>query len=164
MKKVITLVLTFVVATASFGSQPRTRMLGILPYLEQSNLKPAAAKALQDVFVTELVKRVKGTGLQVLSPKATLARFKAANINPAKYLGNPRAFTGSDEELRALVAWVKAIAPKDQRSKVGRVVVQLIDTSTGEIVWADEFAAGNGRDLAKRAADGLAAEVKSRRM
>ncbi len=39
-----------------------------------------------------------------------------------------RSFTGSDEELGALIAWVQA----------PRATSSLIDTSTGEVVWADE--------------------------
>lgn len=41
---------------------------------------------------------------------------------------NETAFTGSDEELGALIAWARAPRPS----------TSLIDTSTGEVVWADE--------------------------
>ena len=39
-----------------------------------------------------------------------------------------RSFTGTDEELGALIAWARAPRPSSS----------LIDTSTGEIVWVDE--------------------------
>lgn len=41
---------------------------------------------------------------------------------------NETAFTGSDAELGALVVWARAPRPS----------TSLIDTSTGEVVWADE--------------------------
>jgi hypothetical protein len=45
-----------------------------------------------------------------------------------------KSFTGSDEELGALVAWSRAHQKTGRKPKTG----SLIDTSTGEIVWADE--------------------------
>ena len=44
-----------------------------------------------------------------------------------------RGFTGSDEELGALIAWMRSN--------------NLIDTSTGEIVWADEAQGGQSPEL-----------------
>jgi len=45
-----------------------------------------------------------------------------------------KTLTGSDEELGALVAWSHANQKPGRKPKTG----SLIDTSTGEIVWADE--------------------------
>ena len=155
MKRITAVLITVVVATAAFATQPRTRpSLGLLPYMEQSNLR-----AMQDVFVTELKSRLKGTNVSVMAPRETLARFKKSGIDPRKYVANPKSFTGSDEELGALIAWIQA--QKGQKNAAGKVVINLIDISTGEIVWADEIR-GTGRDAAKAAADRLAAAVRKR--
>ena len=66
---------------------------------------------------------------------------------------------GSDEELGALIAWIQA--QKGSKRTLGKVVINLIDTSTGEVVWADEIR-GTGRDAAKNAADRLAAAAARR--
>ena len=47
------------------------------------------------------------------------------NLQPSSR-SNETAFTGSDEELGALIAWTRAPRPS----------TSLIDTSTGEVVWA----------------------------
>ena len=155
MKRITSVLIALVVAAASFATQPRTRQtLGLLPYLEQGNLLQ-----MQDVFVTELKVRLKGTNVSLMLPKVTLAKFKKSGIEPRKYVANPKAFTGSDEEFGALIAWIQA--QKGSKRTLGKVVINLIDTSTGEIVWADEIR-GTGRDAAKNAADRLAAAVRKR--
>ncbi|MBX7133904.1 MAG: hypothetical protein K1X67_14625 [Fimbriimonadaceae bacterium] len=124
-----------VVAAASVSAQPgksrTTRTLGLLPYLEQANVR-----SLQDVFVTELNIRLKGTNARLLTPRDTLARFRKSNIDSRQYVAKPKSFTGSDEELGALIAWIRA--PKAEKGKQAKVVINLIDTNTGDVVWADE--------------------------
>ncbi|MBX7133901.1 MAG: hypothetical protein K1X67_14610 [Fimbriimonadaceae bacterium] len=56
-----------------------------------------------------------------------------------------------------MIAWIQA--QKTTRSKSARVIVNLIDTSTGEVVWADEVRGAN-RDSVKKMADRLAVAVK----
>ncbi|HRF60199.1 MAG TPA: hypothetical protein PLH94_09840 [Fimbriimonadaceae bacterium] len=159
MIRLTTLFFLLVVAVAAVSAQPgRTRQkptVGLLPYMEQSNFK-----GFQNAFLTQLTASLKSADLVVMPPKETLARFRKSGIDPHKYVANAKAFTGSDEELGALIAWLQA--QKSSKNQPGKVVVNLIDTSTGEIVWADEFLA-RGRDDAKAAADRLAAAIKKRR-
>jgi hypothetical protein len=60
----------------------------------------------------------------------------AKNVERKTNSRTPRqtAFTGSDEELGALIAWKQSNQKPGRKPKAG----SLIDTSTGEIVWADE--------------------------
>lgn len=60
------------------------------------------------------------------------------------------AFTGSDEELGALVAWRSTHRNSGRKPKTS----SLIDTSTGEIMWADEFKAKQPNSSNGRAATG----------
>lgn len=99
----------------------------------------------------------KGHQCQRDGPEGNPRHIKKSGIDPRKYVANPKSFTGSDEEPGALIAWIQA--QKGQKRAPGKEVINLIDTSTGEIVWADEIR-GAERNAAKNADDRLAAAVK----
>lgn len=64
----------------------------------------------------------------VKSPRDEASDQVSGRDQRSSSMSRERSFTGSDEELGALVAWVRAPRPSSS----------LIDTSTGEVVWADE--------------------------
>lgn len=130
---------TPVMAELGMAVDPQTQGEGILPYLEQQPYH-GGGEAAQDVFVTEAVAPAQDVFVtEVVSPPPTegqvsvfgvgggvdeAARSSGSVMDPGAVLGDDVQFTGSDEELGALIAWLR------NRN--------LIDTSTGEIVWADE--------------------------
>jgi len=130
---------------------------GILPYLEQQPYH-GGGEAMQDVFVTEAVAPAQDVFVtEVVSPavesQVSVFGFGGGTDEAARtsgslldsggpILGDDVEFTGSDEELGALIAWLR------NRN--------LIDTSTGEIVWADEAIANatvDNADLRDRIAE-----------
>ncbi|MBX7133902.1 MAG: hypothetical protein K1X67_14615 [Fimbriimonadaceae bacterium] len=96
MKKLTTLLLLLTVAAGTVWAQPArakpTKTLGLLPYMEQSNFR-----GFQDIFISTLTARLNGTSCRLLSPKATLAKFKKGGIDPRRYVANPKSFTGSEK-------------------------------------------------------------------
>lgn len=154
MKKLIPLFFLLVVAIASVSAQPgRLRqkpVLGLLPFVEQSNLK-----GFDGAFITQLKASLKGTGVVVMTPKETLARFKKAGIDPRKFVTNPKALTDNAAGVGAMLAWWGDY-------DIGKgVVIGVIDATTGEILISERVKAA-GRNDAKAAAKRLAAAIRKR--
>lgn len=172
MKKIITSVafitLTFTLATLAWGqkterqrkpgrsgqvaaqNQPQSQQqLAVLPFQNKAGNQwwyHGGAEAAQDVFVTELVKSGKFSG--VVEREQLAAQLKQKNltlsgdvdpktaVQAGKLLGVNYLLTGSVTEYGTASVGGGNNARK---RKLGlKVATQLIDTSTGEIVWADE--------------------------
>lgn len=101
--------------------------------------KSFVAIAMLSIFFTATAF---GQGSQA---KGTPKSERKATINSS----HTTAFTGSDEEIGALVAWRSANRNSARKPKTGN----LIDTSTGEIVWADEVKANKLRTPGTRGFD-----------
>ncbi len=93
--------------------------------LNQAGGAPDGGQGLRDIEIDLVRQPSEGAGVKWEGPD-----FDAGKNQLLTEFGMPgsEAFTGSDEELGALIAWLRSN--------------RLIDTSTGEIVWADEVAAG----------------------
>jgi curli biogenesis system outer membrane secretion channel CsgG len=171
MKKIITSVafitLTFTLATLAWGqkterqrkpgrsgqiaaqnpSQAR-QQLAVLSFQNKAGNQwwyHGGAEAAQDVFVTELVKSNKFSGVVEREQLAALLKQKnltlSGDVDPktaiqaGKMLGVNYLLTGSVTEYGN----TDVGGGNARKRKLGlKVTTQLIDTSTGEIVWADE--------------------------
>lgn len=132
--------------SAERQSKPQGQKLAVLPFQNKANSQwwyHGGAEAAQDVFVTELVKSGKFTVVEREQLQALLKQNNLAlsgDVDPStavrvgKLLGVNYLLTGSVTEYGKTDASNKA-----RKGKLGiNVATQLIDTSTGEIVWADE--------------------------
>jgi curli biogenesis system outer membrane secretion channel CsgG len=176
---------------AEINEKAKGRKLAILPFVEQSNrqLPRGGARTVQDVFVTEIVKSAK---FRVVEREQLAALMKGKNltlsgdvdpqtaVKAGKLLNVNYLLTGAVTEY----GMTNKNAPRGAQGNVSlRVKTRLIDTSTGEIVWADEVRAeqtatnvsvggfGGGVDddrlfnrLAKDCAQQVAAKLKSARL
>lgn len=176
---------------SDFQEKARGQRLSILPFVEQSNrqLPRGGARAAQDVFVTELVKTGKFNVLPRQATQAELAKNNltlSGDIDPStaikvgKLLGVNYLLTGVVTEYGV----TNKSTPGGSKGEVSlKVKTKLIDTSTGEIVWADEVRVeqaavnvsvggfGGGVDderlferLAKNCAQQVAAKLKSAKL
>jgi curli biogenesis system outer membrane secretion channel CsgG len=176
---------------SEFNEKAKGQKLAILPFVEQSNrqMPRGGVRAAQDVFVTEIVKS--GTFIVLPRQKTQAAIAKnnltlSGDVDPStavkvgKLLGVNYLLTGAVTEYGV----TNKNAPRGAQGNVSlRVKTRLIDTSTGEIVWADEVRAeqtatnvsvggfGGGVDddrlfnrLAKDCAQQVAAKLKSAKL
>ncbi|MBS1808355.1 MAG: hypothetical protein JST84_09200 [Acidobacteria bacterium] len=178
MKKIITTITTialaFALSTVAFGQktarqrkaaragnaevQPNAKgqRLAVLPFQHKADNQwwyHGGAEAAQDVFVTELVRSGKFSG--VVEREQLAAQLKQNNltlsgdVDPStavkvgKLLGVNYLLTGSVTEYGNTSVGGGGFG-KARKAKPGmRVTTNLIDTSTGEIVWADEVRSSN---------------------
>jgi curli biogenesis system outer membrane secretion channel CsgG len=165
MKRITSLVLcaalVLVVASVAFAADKSTKpRLAILEFKNKADNQwwySSGAAAAQDVFVTELVKSgkfrvVEREQLAALMEEKNLTLSGDVDPNTAvqigKLLGVNYLLTGSVTEYgvtdkgahgRSIGRLPGFAAGK--RSFVAAVNARLIDTSTGEIAWADEASA-----------------------
>ncbi|MBL8205775.1 MAG: hypothetical protein JNM09_16190 [Blastocatellia bacterium] len=129
--------------------------LAVLPFRHKGNNQwwhHGGAEAMQDVFVTELVKSGKFTVVEREQLQAGLKQNNlvlSGDVDPStavkvgKLLGVNYLLTGSVTEYGNTDA-----RGKTRKGKLGiNVATQLIDTSTGEIVWADEVRSETPRNV-----------------
>jgi curli biogenesis system outer membrane secretion channel CsgG len=131
------------------GDRPR---LAVLPFKGPAENRwwwHGGAQSMQDVFVTELVK---GGKFRVVEREQLEALMKEKNltlsgdVDPATAkragpaLGVRYLLTGAVTEygVKGPAAGSGTGAPRGQGRFVAVVKGRLIDTSTGEVVWADE--------------------------
>jgi curli biogenesis system outer membrane secretion channel CsgG len=173
MKRISTLMLCAVLLLAAAvpvlaaGEKPRIAVIEFKNKADNQWWWHGGAEAAQDVFVTELVKSgkfrvVEREQLQALMQEKNLTL--SGDVDPAtavrvgKLLGVHYLLTGAVTEYG--VTDVGAHGPgvrrlpgfsAGKRNFVAAMNARLIDTSTGEIVWADE---GRGEDSSVRVSVG----------
>lgn len=140
----------------NFEVQGKTQgqRLAVLPFQNKADNQwwyHGGAEAAQDVFVTEVRNSGKFTVVEREQVQALMKQNNLAlsgDVDPStavklgKSLGVNYLLTGSVTEYGNTNA--KARKANTGKGKLGlRVATQLIDTSTGEIVWADEVRANN---------------------
>jgi curli biogenesis system outer membrane secretion channel CsgG len=140
----LAVVLTLGASSLALGARNRQGRpsVAVLEFQNKTN-KPStwsgAPRAMQDVFVTELMKRRR---FRVVEREQLAAKARQAN---GRQLGVNYLLTGAVTEYGAtdrgargagLRRGPRAGAPGG-RSFVAALNARLIDTSTGEIVWAD---------------------------
>jgi curli biogenesis system outer membrane secretion channel CsgG len=166
MKRTLTLALlcifalTLTASTSSAGDQPSKPRIAVIEFKNKADNQwwyHGGAEAMQDVFVTELVKSgkfrvVEREQLQALMAEKNLSLSGDVDPNTAvqigKLLGVNYLLTGSVTEYGVTdkgahgrsIGRIPGFAA-GKRSFVAAVNARLIDTSTGEIAWADEASA-----------------------
>lgn len=156
MKRITSLalcaVLVLMVASVAFAADKSTKpRLAVLEFKNKANNQwwhSGGAEAAQDVFVTELVKSgkfrvVEREQLAALMEEKNLAL--SGDVDPStavrigKLLGVNYLLTGAVTEFgNTDVGGGGFGVSAGKRKFVAAMNARLIDTSTGEIVWADE--------------------------
>jgi curli biogenesis system outer membrane secretion channel CsgG len=154
------LALTLTASTTSAGDKSTKPRIAVIEFKNKADNQwwyHGGAEAMQDVFVTELVKSgkfrvVEREQLQALMEEKNLTLSGDVDPNTAvkigKLLGVNYLLTGSVTEYGVTdkgahgrsIGRIPGFAA-GKRSFVAAVNARLIDTSTGEIAWADEASA-----------------------
>ena len=166
-----------VASAADKSNKPRVAVIEFKNKADNQWWYHGGAEAMQDVFVTELVKSGKFRVVEREQLAALMAEKNltlSGDVDPStavkigKLLGVNYLLTGSVTEYGVTDkgAHGRSIGlpgfSADKRTFVAAANARLIDTTTGEIVWADEASAGESS--AKVSVGGFGGGVDDDRM